>query len=463
MQHPLLPDPNRAWTAALDVLEAELGPAEVDGWLRGAELLSLDPSLAKISVPTALHFERVRDRHLPSLCKALGVQNCELEVIELDLEQTLSPEDLTPTSNGSTSPESNGAALEPEAEPVAEPLLLNREYVFDTFVVGPCNRFAHAASHGVADRPGEAFNPLFLHGSVGLGKTHLMQSIAHRLRRNNPQVRIAFLSCEEFINHFVGSLQQGSITHFRERYRKVDVLIIDDIQLLSRKQRTQEEFFHTFNALRAANKQIVLSSDAPPGEIPDLQERLVSRFKWGLVAEIENPCFETRVAILRRKADRIGIDLPDNIAHFIAEHVDRNVRELEGTLTHLHALAQLNGLPISLPLARQALGSERQAQMSRIIRMDDILATVIAHFGVRLADLQSKRRTQSIVYPRQVAMFLARSLTDHSLEEIGGHFGGRDHSTVVYAVEKMERRRRVDGDFASLLAELERKIRNGES
>lgn len=467
MQHPLLPDPNLVWTSALDVLETELGPAEVDGWLRGAELLSMDQGLAKISVPTALHFERIRDRHLPSLCQALGVQNCVLEVTELDLEQTLPPEDLLPTSSGpdstSLTPANGGTALEAEPEIEAEPLLLNQEYVFDTFVVGPCNRFAHAAAHGVADRPGDAFNPLFLHGSVGLGKTHLMQSIAHRLRRNNPKVRIAFLSCEEFINHFVGSLQQGSISHFRDRYRKVDVLIVDDIQMLSNKQRTQEEFFHTFNALRAAQKQIILSSDAPPGEIPNLQERLVSRFKWGLVAEIETPCFETRVAILNRKADRIGIDLPDPISHFIAEHVDRNVRELEGTLTHLHALSQLNGLPISLPLARQALGSERNAKMQRIIRMDDILQCVIAHFGVRLADLQSKRRTQSIVYPRQVAMFLARSLTDHSLEEIGGHFGGRDHSTVVYAIEKMERRRRVDGDFASLLVELDRKIRNGES
>jgi len=470
VQHPLLPDPNLVWTSALDVLEAELGPAEVDGWLRGAELLSMDQGLAKISVPTALHFERIRDRHLPSLCQALGVQNCELEVVELDIEHILPPEDLQPISSGADSPpltSNNGTSGNPalEAAPGAEvePLLLNQEYVFDTFVVGPCNRFAHAAAHGVADRPGDAFNPLFLHGSVGLGKTHLMQAIAHRIRRNNPNVRIAFLSCEEFINHFVGSLQQGSISHFRDRYRKVDVLIVDDIQMLSNKQRTQEEFFHTFNALRAAQKQIVLSSDAPPGEIPDLQERLVSRFKWGLVAEIETPCFETRVAILRRKADRIGIELPDDIANFIAEHVDRNVRELEGTLTHLHALSQLNRLPISLPLARQALGSERNAKMQRVIRMDDILAAVIGHFGVRLADLQSKRRTQSIVYPRQVAMFLARSLTDHSLEEIGGHFGGRDHSTVVYAIEKMERRRRVDGDFASLLAELDRKIRNGES
>jgi chromosomal replication initiator protein len=459
----------QTWQAALCVLEQELGAAEVDSWLRGAELVALGGDVASLSVPSSLHLERVRDRHSSFICNALGVDRCELEVVELDIEKTLPPEDLNPgplQSNGSGGPMLTpaNAASEPESVtpecPEAEPLLLNAEYKFDNFVVGPCNRFAHAAAHGVADRPAGAFNPLFLHGSVGLGKTHLMQSIAHRLRTRNPGVRIAFLSCEEFINHFVSSIKEGSVTHFRNRYRNVDVLVVDDIQMLANKERTQEEFFHTFNALHNANKQIVLSSDAPPGEIPALQERLVSRFKWGLVAEIEPPCFETRVAILRRKADRLGLDLPDEIAHFIAEHVDSNVRELEGTLTHLHALATLHGLPISLPLARQALGSERTTRLNRVLRMDDVISVVITHFSVRLADLQSKSRTKSIVYPRQVAMYLARKLTDLSLEEIGGYFGGRDHSTAVYAIEKMDQRRRVDGDFSSLLADLERRVRN---
>jgi chromosomal replication initiator protein len=458
----------QTWEAALCVLEETLGAAEVDGWLRGADLLALDSKAAKLSVPSTLHHERIRDRHLQHICYALAVEHCELEINELDIEQMLSPEELN-TAAPPLPMASNDFGLQPQREskvqspecPTAEPLLLNDEYKFNNFVVGPCNRFAHAAAHGVADRPARAFNPLFLHGSVGLGKTHLMQSIAHRLRINNPAVRIAFLSCEEFINHFVSSIQQGSVTHFRERYRNVDVLVVDDIQMLANKERTQEEFFHTFNALHNANKQIVLSSDAPPGEIPALQERLISRFKWGLVAEIETPCFETRTAILRKKADRIGLELPDEIAHFIAEHVDSNVRELEGTLTHLHALAMLHNLPISLPLARQALGSERTSRLNRIVRMDDIIAVILTHFGVRLADLQSKSRTKSIVYPRQVAMHLARSMTDLSLEEIGGYFGGRDHSTAVYAIEKMEKRRRVSGDFNTLLADLERRVRNG--
>lgn len=467
MQTPANPNLSQTWDTALCVLEESLGSAEVDGWLRNAELLVLDKGVAKLSVPTSLHQERIRDRHLHLVCSALSVNRCDLEINELDIEQMIPSEELNATF-ASLPPVSNkmGASAqqgpEPQAPecPTAEPLLLNSEYQFDNFVVGPCNRFAHAAAHGVADRPAGAFNPLFLHGSVGLGKTHLMQSIAHRLRANNPAIRIAFLSCEEFINHFVSSIQQGSVTHFRERYRKVDVLVVDDIQMLANKERTQEEFFHTFNALHNANKQIVLSSDAPPGEIPALQERLVSRFKWGLVAEIETPCFETRTAILQKKAERIGIELPNEIAQFLAEHIDSNVRELEGTLTHLHALAMLNGLPLSLPLARQALGSERTARLNRVVRMDDIITVIITHFSVRLADLQSKSRSKSIVYPRQVAMFLARAMTELSLEEIGGYFGGRDHSTAVYSIEKMEKRRRVDGDFSSLLADLERRIRN---
>jgi len=475
MPSPLSPELTQLWQEALRRLTEELGEQTVDGWLRGCRLVSLDHDCARISAPATLHRERILSTYEREVCSALGVSSLEIETIEIDLEATFPEEELlleppaqapSVPDPSSTSPSGTSAVLEPEANTApafVDKPILNQTYHFDRFVVGPCNRFAHAAAHGVADRPGDAFNPLFLHGAVGLGKTHLMHAIAHRVLQQQPGMRVAVLSCEEFINHFVGSLREGSIQHFRSRYRKVDILIVDDVQLLANKQRTQEEFFHTFNALRAENKQIVLSSDVPPSEIPDLQERLVSRFKWGLVAEIEPPCFETRVAILRRKGDDLGIELSTDIASFIAEHVENNVRELEGTLTRLHALSRLHGLPLSLPLARQALGRDRQQQSLRIVRMDDILRVVIDHFGVRLAELQSKRRTQSIVYPRQIAMFLARSLTDLSLEEIGGHFGGRDHSTVVYAIDKLDRRRRVDGEFAALLSDLDRRIRHGKS
>jgi chromosomal replication initiator protein len=336
--------------------------------------------------------------------------------------------------------------------------ILNPGNRFESFVVGPCNRFAHAACRGVADRPAVSFNPLFLHGSVGLGKTHLMQAICHHLLDRNPELQILYLSCEEFINHFISALQQGDVNSFRTRYRSADVLIVDDVQMLANKARTQEEFFHTFNALHNARKQIVLSSDAPPQDIPALQERLVSRFKWGLVAEIEPPCFETRVAILRSKAQRDGILLQDDVAQFVAENIENNVRELEGCLTRLQAMAALTNRPIDFQLAREILGSEIQ-QRNRPVRMDDILAHVTGHYMVKVADLQSKRRSQSIVQPRQVAMYMARKLTEMSLEEIGGYFGGRDHSTVLYSVERVDSRRRVDAEFSALLTELERNIR----
>jgi len=428
----------------------------VDGWLRNAQLISLDEDRAVLAVPSALHRERIRDRHLDRVCEALAVAECDFTIVEFDLESAAEAEAHTVHE---AEPAIELAAPVPSA--VEETLLLHPDYTFDDYVVGPCNRFAHAAAHGVADSPAKAFNPLFLHGSVGLGKTHLMQAIAHRLRANNPQVRIAYLSCEQFINHFVSAIQQGGTEAFRERYRDADVLIVDDIQLLANKARTQEEFFNTFNTLHNAHKQIVLSSDAPPEEIPDLQERLVSRFKWGLVAEIEPPCFETRVAILNKKAERLGLELPEALARFLAEHVDRNVRELEGMLTRLHALARLEGTPLTMELAQRALGSTLQNGRQRVVRMDDILDVVTGHFGVKLHELQSKRRSQSIVLPRQIAMLLARRLTGLSLEEIGGHLGGRDHSTVVYGIERMEQRRRVDGDFASLIAELMRRVKEG--
>ncbi len=325
-------------------------------------------------------------------------------------------------------------------------------------MVGAGNRFAHAAARGVADRPAVAFNPLFLHGSVGLGKTHLMQAVAHHLLDARQGLRIVFLSCEQFVNHFIGALQHGSLESFRQRYRQADVLVVDDIQLLANKARTQEEFFHTFNELHNARKQIVLSSDSPPEEIPALQERLVSRFKWGLVGEIQAPDFETRVAILQHKAEAQGVELPEEVSQFIARNVEDNVRELEGALTRVHALASLSGRPISLPLAREALGAEIR-QRARAVGIDDILAVVTRHFGVKVSDLQSKRRTQSIVFPRQVAMFLARRMTQLSLEEIGGYFGGRDHSTVLYAIERVEKRRQVDGDLGSVLGELNHEVR----
>jgi len=326
---------------------------------------------------------------------------------------------------------------------LAAELGLNPKYTFDNFVVGPCNRFAHAAAMGAAEQPGKAYNPFFLHGSVGLGKTHLLQSMCFAILARNPKSRILYLSCETFVNHFISALENGDITEFRNKYRSVDVLVVDDIQVLANKERTQEEFFHTFNTLHQQGKQIVLSSDGPPRDIPTLQERLVSRFKWGLVTEMEPPCYETRMAILKRKSRERGRELPDDVAALLGERIESNIRELEGAVTRLLGFANVSGSPLTCDFAREVLRdlfTARRAQPA----MGDILALVTAHYDVKLSELQSKRRTAAVVLPRQVAMYLARRITRHSLEEIGTYFGGRDHSTVLYGIEKIETLRASD-------------------
>lgn len=455
----MLNENDHTWARALEALRKSLGRDEVERWLSDTKILELDPDTVTLAVPSRLHQDWIRDHLVPAIREALGVSECRLEHLPNSLPIPVAPEDTTasawaPPARPVAAPVNGRLSEVPEA-----PLVLNSDYRFDTYVVGPCNRFAHAAARGVADRPVVAFNPFFLHGSVGLGKTHLLQSIAHHLLRCGRDLKIVFLSCEEFVNHFIAALQRADLPAFRDRYRGADVLVVDDIQLLANKVRTQEEFFHTFNALHNARKQIVLSSDSPPEEIPQLQERLVSRFKCGLVAEIEPPCFETRVAILQAKADRLGLELPREVARYIAEHVEHNVRELEGSLTKLVAMASLFAHPVDVGLARQVLSSTFTTQ-TRAIRMEDILEVTCRHFAVKLGDLQSKRRSPSVVLPRQVAMFLARQLTPLSLAEIGGHFGGRDHSTVLYSIARMDQRRRVDSEFGVTLSDLERQIRH---
>jgi chromosomal replication initiator protein len=360
-----------------------------------------------------------------------------------------------PRSTDSRPPAATTSASDAEARVsiVSSDVGLNPVYRFDGFVVGPCNRFAHAAALGVAENPGRAYNPLFLHGSVGLGKTHLLQSLCHALLDRNPTTRILYLSCETFVNHFISALENGDLAKFRTKYRNVDLLVVDDIHLLANKERTQEEFFHTFNSLYNAGKQIVLSSDSPPLDIPTLQERLVSRFKWGLVTEIEEPCYETRVAILKRKSRERGRELSDEVARFLAEKIDTNVRELEGAVTKILCYAGLSGQEINLQLVRQIL-RELFSSRSHQASIEDILGVVTERFGVKLADLQSRKRTKAVAYPRQVGMYLARKITNLSLEEIGGYFGGRDHSTVLYGIEKITALCLEDPACRSLLADL---------
>jgi chromosomal replication initiator protein len=320
-----------------------------------------------------------------------------------------------------------------------QPLPLNPDYVFENFVTGPCNRLPHAASVAVAENPGKAYNPLFIHGGVGLGKTHLLQAICQKVLERDSDARILYLSCDSFINQFITAVETGEMNQFRYRYRLVDVLVIDDIHFLAGRDRTQEEFFHTFNTLYQSHKQIILSADAAPSEIPELEERLVSRFNWGLVARIEKPCYETRVAILQKKARMRGLTLSEDVLCYVAGRVENNTRELEGAITKLQGMSLLNNGVIDLDLAKAALGEAATPDQKRIT-IQQIFDAVTKYYNVRLSDLQSKKRHKSIAFPRQVCMFLARRHTRYSLEEIGGYFGGRDHTTVLHAV------RTVDGD-----------------
>src|SRR5687768_7778244 len=335
-----------------------------------------------------------------------------------------------------------------------QPLPLNPDYVFENFVTGPCNRLPHAASVAVAEQPGQAYNPLFIHGGVGLGKTHLLQAVSQKVLERQPDARILYLSCDAFVNQFINSVETGEMNQFRNRYRHVDVIVIDDIHFLAGHPRTQEEFFHTFNTLYQQHKQIILSADCPPSEIPELEERLVSRFNWGLVARIEKPCYETRVAILQKKSRMRGLTLPDDVLCYIAAKVENNTRELEGAVTKIQGMAMLQEGRIDLELAKSALG-ENGVPEQRRITIQQILDVVTKYYNVKMSDLQSKKRHKSIAFPRQVCMFLARRNTRYSLEEIGGYFGGRDHTTVLHAVRTIDADIKNERDVADQLNQIE--------
>ncbi|HSC77019.1 MAG TPA: chromosomal replication initiator protein DnaA, partial [Candidatus Acidoferrales bacterium] len=330
---------------------------------------------------------------------------------------------------------------------------LNPRYTFDTFVVGSSNQFAHAAALAVADQPSKSYNPLFLYGGVGLGKTHLMHAIGHVVRRRNPALRITYVTAEKFTNDVIHALRFERMVGFRDKYRSVDVLLLDDIQFLAGRERTQEEFFHTFNALYDSQKQIVISSDAPPKEIPTLEERLRSRFEWGLIADIQSPDLETKIAILMKKAEQEGTPLPSDVAEYIARGIRSNIRELEGALIRLQAYSALIGEGVSLQLAEKVLKTIL-AQQEKRVSIETIQRRVAEHFNLRPTDLKARSNAKAIAFPRQVAMYIAKHLTGASLPELGRAFGGKHHTTVLHSVKKIERLRKQDKDFAQQLHRL---------
>ncbi len=448
-----------AWERIATILRRAVPRQQFETWFRGMALVSLTPDRAELTVPNNFLREWILRKYFGVLRRALR----EVSGGDPEVEIRIGDEERPPAVAG--------AGEAPVASPVRPPsprpsptlaygesdVVLNPHYTFDNFIPGPSNNFPYAAALAVADSPGKSYNPLFLHGSVGLGKTHLLQAICHRLMERRPDMRILYLSCESFTNHFVTAVANGELDSFRFRYRHVDVLLIDDIHFLANRERTQEEFFHTFNTLYNANKQIILSSDSNPAEIPTIEERLVSRFKWGVVAKIDLPVYETRVAIIDRKARFHGAVFPDEVVKFLAENIRSNIREIEGAVNKVAVLASIQGRPVDLDLAREALRDLLPPPSSRV-SVDGIVRTVAEHFGVPVKDLMGKRRSKSIAFPRQVCMFLARRLTSHSLEEIGGYFGGRDHTTVMYAYDKIRREAEDDVELADTLEKLKLKV-----
>ncbi|SUY44791.1 chromosomal replication initiator protein DnaA [Clostridium putrefaciens] len=336
--------------------------------------------------------------------------------------------------------------------------ILNPKYTFDSFVIGNSNRFAHAASLAVAESPAKAYNPLFIYGGVGLGKTHLMHAIGHYVLKNNPNTKVVYVSSEKFTNELINSIKDDKNVEFRNKYRNVDVLLIDDIQFIAGKERTQEEFFHTFNALHEANKQIILSSDRPPKEIPTLEDRLRSRFEWGLIADIQAPDFETRIAILKKKADVENLNVPNEVLVYTATKIKSNIRELEGALIRIVAYSSLTNSEITLELATEALKDIISSKNSKNITIANIQDIVSSYYNLRIEDFKSQRRTRNVSYPRQIAMYLSRKLTDMSLPKIGEEFGGRDHTTVIHAYEKISTGLKTDESLQNVVNDLTKKI-----
>jgi chromosomal replication initiator protein len=446
------------WFRSLDVRRADDHEVElsvtsqfVRDWLQKNYLAVLQEALAALGGQRRkiLLSQREEDG-FDSLAFAQPTSVSAADEVE-KLMRTRDVRSTPPTPGGVGSPVANGV-------PVARRPggLLNPNYTFDRFVVGPCNRLAHASALAIGENPGCAYNPLFVHGNVGLGKSHLLQAICHTVQRRDTNARVLYMSCEDFTNAFIQAIQSHQLDAFREHYRSADVLVIDDVQFLANKEKTQDEFFHTFNALYDGQKQIVLSSDRPPVEIPTVEERLVSRFKWGLVAEVEAPCFDTRVAIVKRKAAGRGIDLPDDVARFLAERVTANIRELEGAVIKVVGISAITDQPITLGLAEGCVRGmpARHAQVS----VDDVMMTITTEFAITARELTGKSRTQTVSLPRQIAMYLLREHTECSLEDIGRIFGNRDHTTVLYAVNKIRERAGKDRMFKELLEGLSNRL-----
>ncbi len=409
------------WARLLDASVRRLPPAIVDTWIRPCRLLAAEGDHLRIAAPNRFSRDWLVQHHLETLHAA--AQECLGGHPRISVVVDEAPAAPPPAA--------------PPPPPAGRSEGLNPRYTFDAFVVGSSNQFAQAACQAVAELPSRAYNPLFIYGGVGLGKTHLLHAVGHQALRLFPGMTVVYLSSERFTNELINAIRYDRTAEFRARYRNIDLLLIDDIQFISGKERTQEEFFHTFNDLYESRKQIVVSSDCSPKDIPEIEERLRSRFEWGLIADIQPPDFETRVAILKKKAAVERVRLDDDVAFLIASRIKSNIRELEGSLTRMIAFCALTGREMSVELAQEVL-ADLWGDEEKVITIEQVQRKVCEFFGVRLSDLKAKNRTKAVAFPRQVAMYLARQLTHASLAEIGRSFGGKDHTTVLHAVDKIQ-------------------------
>ena len=429
------------WTRVLAALEGRIPETAIESWLRPCRVTAMDGDVIRIAAPNKYSRDWLVQHYTETILSAARtvLGGNPVVSIEIDREPERAP---APARELPAVPLSNG---------------LSPRYTFESFVIGNSNQFAQAASQAVAELPSKAYNPLFIYGGVGLGKTHLLHAVGHEIARLYPSLRLLYLSTERFTNDLINAIRYDRTAEFRAKYRTIDLLLIDDIQFISGKERTQEEFFHTFNDLYEARKQIVVSSDSAPKEIPEIVERLRSRFEWGLIADIQPPDFETRVAILKKKAEIERVGLPDDVAYLIASRIKANIREIEGSLTRMIAFCSLSGREMSVDLAQEVL-SDLWGEEERVITVEHIQRKASEFFGIKLSDMRAKNRTKTVAFPRQIAMYLARQLTHMSLTEIGRAFGGKDHTTVLHAVDKIQALLREDPKFKKTLDTLTQSI-----
>ena len=441
------------WEQVLARVEAKVGRHPFYTWFRPTTFLSEDRTSITVSVPNAVFTDWLPKHYSAVIAEALAEVKRPGVTVHFIAESSADTPPIQLGPDETATLEESGAGAAPFAAALGIPSHgavagLNPRYTFDTFIVGSSNQFAHAACRAVAEAPSRSYNPLFIYGGVGLGKTHLMHAVGQYVLQHDRNLKLTYISSERFMNEMINAVRYDRVLDFRERYRSVDVLLVDDIQFLAGKEGTQTEFFHTFNALYDSQKQIVLSSDCPPHEIPALEERLRSRFEWGLIADIQSPDLETKVAILKKKAETEAVPLPDNVAMYIAGKIKSNIRELEGSLIRLIAFASLTGQVLSLTLAQEVLKNIIDHE-EKAVTIDAIQKFVAEYYNLKMVDLKSRNNSKSVAMPRQIAMYLCKSLTHASLPEIGRSFGGKHHSTVIHSIRKVEELRKKDPDFNS--------------